>query len=46
MQYQAYELERLIREGRTDSERMPREGTLAVMRTLDRIRAEIGVPDR
>lgn len=46
MQYQAYELERLIREGRTDSERMPREGTLAVMRTLDRIRAEIGVADR
>lgn len=43
MQYQALEVERLIREGRTVSERMTPEGTLAVMRTMDRIRAGIGL---
>ena len=43
MQYQALEVERLIREGRTESDRMTHEGTLAVMRTMDRIRAGIGL---
>ena len=43
MQFQALELERLLREGRTESERMTHEGTLAVMRTLDRIRSSIGL---
>jgi predicted dehydrogenase len=43
MQYQAFELERLLREGRTESERMTHEDTLAVMRTLDRLRAQSGV---
>jgi predicted dehydrogenase len=43
MQFQALELERLLRDGRTESERMTHEGTLAVMRTLDRIRASIGL---
>ncbi len=43
MQYQALEVERLIREGRTESERMTHEGTLAVMRTMDRIRDGIGL---
>jgi predicted dehydrogenase len=43
MQFQALELERLLREGRTESDRMTHEGTLAVMRTLDRIRERIGM---
>jgi predicted dehydrogenase len=43
MQFQALELERLLREGRTESERMTHAGTLAVMRTLDRIRSSIGL---
>ena len=43
MQYQAFELERLLAEGRTTSERMPPEDTLAVMRTMDRIRAGMGL---
>lgn len=42
-QVSAIELERLVRKGRTASERMPPEGTLAVMKTLDRIRERIGV---
>jgi predicted dehydrogenase len=41
MQFQALELERLLREGRTESERMTHQGTVAVMRTLDRIRSSI-----
>ncbi len=43
MQFQALELERLLREGRTESERMTHQGTVAVMRTLDRIRSSIGL---
>ena len=43
MQFQALELERLLREGRTESERMTSQGTVAVMRTLDRIRSSIGL---
>ena len=43
MQYQAFELERLIREGRTVSERLTPDDTLAVMRTMDRIRAGMGL---
>ena len=43
MAYEALEVERLIREGRTESERMTPDGTVAVMRTLDRIRAEFGL---
>lgn len=43
MQYEAFEMERLIRAGQTGSPRMTAEGTLAVMRTLDRIRATMGL---
>lgn len=43
MQFQALELERLLREGRTESERMTHQDTVAVMRTLDRIRSSIGL---
>jgi predicted dehydrogenase len=43
MQFQALELERLLREGRTESERMTHQGTVAVMRTLDRIRSSVGL---
>lgn len=43
MQFQAFEVERLIREGLTESPRMTSASTLAVMRTMDRIRADIGV---
>lgn len=43
MRYQAFEVERLIREGRTTSERLTPEGTLAVMRTMDRVRERIGL---
>jgi predicted dehydrogenase len=43
MQFEAFEMERLIREGLTESPRMTPAGTLAVMRTLDRVRASIGV---
>ena len=43
MQYQALEVERLIRDGLTTSDRMTPEGTLAVMRTMDRIRDGMGL---
>src|SRR5439155_372451 len=37
MQYQALEVERLVAEGRTESERMPPEQSVGIMRTLDDI---------
>lgn len=43
MQFQAAEIERLIREGETESPLMTHADTLAVMQTLDEIRAQIGV---
>lgn len=43
MQFQAFELERLVREGRTAGDRMPPAQTIQIMRTLDTIRAEIGL---
>lgn len=43
MQYQAIEVERLIADGRTESESLTGAQTVAVMRTLDRIRATIGL---
>lgn len=43
MQFQALEVERLIREGMTQSDRLTPSDSIAVMRTLDRIRAEIGL---
>jgi len=41
--YEAQEVGRCLRAGRTESEVMPLDETLAVMRTLDRIRAEWGL---
>lgn len=43
MQYQALEVERLLAAGLRESERLTAADTLAVMRTLDRIRAGIGL---
>jgi predicted dehydrogenase len=43
MQLQALELERLIREGLTESERMPHAQTLDVLRLMDGVRADIGL---
>ena len=43
MQLQALELERLVREGRIEGERMPPGQSVDVMRTLDAIRAQIGL---
>ncbi len=43
MQYQALEVERLLAEGRRESERLTSADTLAVMRTMDRIRAGMGL---
>jgi predicted dehydrogenase len=42
-QFEAAEVARLLREGRTESDVMPLDETLAIMRTLDRIRAEWGL---
>ena len=41
--YEAEEVGRCLRAGKTESAIVPLEETLAVMRTLDRIRAEIGL---
>ena len=41
--YEAEEVGRCLREGKLESEVMPLEETLGVMRTLDRIRAAVGV---
>ncbi|SDS88756.1 Predicted dehydrogenase [Paraoerskovia marina] len=43
MQYQAAEVARCIAVGRTESSRMPWDETLAVMRTMDEIRRQVGV---
>ncbi|MCR2812260.1 Gfo/Idh/MocA family oxidoreductase [Microbacterium sp. zg.Y1090] len=43
MQYQALAAERLIAEGRTDSEELSLDESVAIMGTLDDIRAQIGV---
>nr|WP_274637973.1 Gfo/Idh/MocA family oxidoreductase [Microbacterium bovistercoris] len=43
MQFQALEAERLIAEGRRDGDLLPIAETVAIMGTLDEIRAQIGV---
>jgi len=43
MQYQAAEVERLVREGKTGGDILPPAETVAIMALLDRIRAQIGV---
>ena len=43
MQYQADEAERLVSLGRTASDVLPLEETVAIMATLDEIRAQIGL---
>ncbi len=43
MQYEAGEVSDCLRAGRCESALVPHEGTLAVMRTLDRIRAQWGL---
>ncbi|MEJ8566246.1 Gfo/Idh/MocA family protein [Elongatibacter sediminis] len=42
-QFEAEEAARCIRQGRTESSRMPLDETLQIMRTLDTIRARIGL---
>ena len=41
--YEAAEVGRCLREGRTESEVMPLDETLAIMRTLDEVRAQWGL---
>ena len=41
--YEAQEVGRCLREGRLESEVMPHAKTLAIMRTLDRVRAAVGL---
>jgi len=43
LQYEAAEVARCVAEGRTQSDRMPWDGTLDVMRTMDEVRRQIGV---
>ncbi|WP_176086046.1 Gfo/Idh/MocA family oxidoreductase [Martelella sp. HB161492] len=43
MQFQAFEMERLIASGARSSSRMPIAETVAIMETLDAIRAQIGL---
>lgn len=43
MQFQALAAERIVAEGRRDSDVLPLAETVAIMRTLDDIRAQIGV---
>ena len=43
MQYQAIAAERILAEGRTDSDILPIDETVAIMGTLDEIRTQIGV---
>jgi predicted dehydrogenase len=43
MQFEAVEAESLIRAGRISSEIMPAEESVAIMRTLDAVRAQIGL---
>lgn len=43
MQYQALYAEKLIADGRTDSDLLPFDESVAIMGTLDEIRAQVGV---
>lgn len=43
LQHEAAEVARCVAEGRTESDRMPWGDTLAVMRTMDEIRRQVGV---
>ena len=43
LQYEAAEVARCVAEGRQQSERMSWDGSLAVMRTLDELRRQVGV---
>lgn len=43
MQYQALAAERLLAEGKTDSDLLPLDQTVAIMHVLDELRAQIGV---
>jgi predicted dehydrogenase len=43
MQYQAWELERIVREGGSESDIMPLEQSVAVMTVLDEARRQVGV---
>jgi predicted dehydrogenase len=43
LQYEAAEVARCVAEGRTESARMPWDGTLDVMRTMDEVRRQIGL---
>jgi hypothetical protein len=43
MQFEALYAEHLIREGRTDSDLLPFDESIAIMATLDDIRAQLGV---
>ena len=43
MQFQAWELERLVREGRIAGEVLPPEQSVTIMETLDQIREQIGL---
>ncbi len=42
-QFEADEVARLLRAGRTESDIMPLDESVAVMRTMDRVRAQLGV---
>ena len=42
-QYQAAEVARRVAAGETESPLMPLDGTLAVMRTMDEVRRQVGV---
>ena len=43
MQFEALYAEQLLREGRTDSDLLPFDQSIAIMQTLDSIRAQVGV---
>ncbi|GAA1749485.1 Gfo/Idh/MocA family oxidoreductase [Aeromicrobium alkaliterrae] len=43
MQFQALELERLVREGRSASDALPPHESVAIMETLDEVRRQIGL---
>lgn len=43
MQFQAFEMERLVREGRPESDLMPLDETVSIMQVLDDLRAQIGL---
>ena len=43
MRHEALEVMRAVRAGETESPLVPLDGTLAVMRTLDAIRNQVGV---